>query len=126
MWEFIKVQIGSILGSLADFLVTILLTELGLSWYLFSNIAGNCTGGVIQFTLGRRWIFKNSKTSISVQTIKYIAFFLGNIILSSAGIYLFAHYFQINYIISKLICSVLLGVSYNYFVQKYFVFSVNR
>jgi putative flippase GtrA len=122
MWEFVKVQIGSILGSIADFGVTILMTELGFSWYLISNIIGNCTGGLIQFTLGRRWVFRKSKSSIPVQSLKYIVFFFGNIILSASGIYLFTHYFQVNYIISKGICSVLLGLTYNYYVQKYFVF----
>lgn len=123
MREFIKVQIGSILGNAADFLVTILCTELGLSWYLVSNILGNCTGATIQFTLSRRWIFKKSKSGIPVQLLKFFLFFLGNIILSAAGIYVFTEFIHLHYIISKLMSSVLLGLSYNYCMQKYFVFT---
>ncbi len=122
MQEFIKVQIGSILGSAADFMITILCTELGLSWYLISNFIGNCAGGSIQFILSRRWIFKNSKTGIPLQILKYVLFFLGNILLSGAGIYAFTQFLHINYIISKLLSSVLLGISYNFFMQKHFVF----
>jgi len=120
--EFIKVQIGSILGNAADFLVTILCTELGLSWYLISNILGNCTGGIIQFALSRQWIFKKSKSGIPGQLLKFLLFFLGNIFLSAAGIYFFTQYLHIHYIISKLLSSFLLGLSYNYYMQKYFVF----
>ena len=123
MWEFIKVQIGSLLGSAADFIVTILCTELGLSWYLVSNIMGNCAGGFIQFGLSRRWIFKKSKTRMPVQLLKYLFFFLGNILLSGIGIYAFTQYLNINYIVSKLLSSILLGVSYNYYLQKHFVFA---
>jgi len=123
MREFIKVQIGSILGSLADFAITILCTEFGLSWYLFSNLMGNCAGGLIQFTLSRRWIFKKNGTNISRQLIKYVVFFLGNLFLSGLGVYLLTQYLHINYIVSKLICSILLGISYNFYMQKYFVFA---
>jgi putative flippase GtrA len=122
MWEFIKVQIGSILGSAADFLITILCTELGFSWYLLSNLLGNCAGGVIQFAFSRRWIFKESKAGVQVQLFKYMIFFLGNLLLSALGVYLLTQFLHINYIVSKLICSVSLGLSYNYLMQKYFVF----
>lgn len=123
MREFIKVQAGSIAGSAGDFLVTIFCTELGLSWYLISNIFGNCAGGSIQFALSRRWIFKKTRSGIHLQLIKYLLFFLGNILLSATGIYVFTQFLHIHYIISKLLCSVLLGLTYNYFVQKYFVFA---
>jgi putative flippase GtrA len=123
MWEFIKVQIGSILGSAVDFLITILCTELGFSWYLLSNLLGNCAGGSIQFLLSRRWIFKESKTGVPVQLFKYLIFFLGNLLLSALGVYALTQFLHINYIVSKLICSVFLGLSYNYYVQKHFVFA---
>jgi putative flippase GtrA len=48
---------------------------------------------------------------------------LGNIILSAAGIYIFTEFMHIHYIISKLLSSIVLGLSYNYFMQKYFVFA---
>jgi putative flippase GtrA len=123
MREFIKVQIGSLLGSAADFLITILCTELGLSGYLVSNLMGNCAGGAIQFVLSRGWIFKESNTGIPVQLVKYVIFFLGNILLSAAGVYILTRPLHIHYIVSKLICSVLLGLSYNYYMQKHFVFT---
>jgi hypothetical protein len=122
MWEFIKVQIGSILGSAADFLITILCTELGFSWYLLSNLLGNCAGGTIQFAFSRKWIFKESKAGVQVQLLKYIIFFLGNLLLSALGVYILTQFLHINYIVSKLICSVSLGLSYSYLMQKYFVF----
>jgi putative flippase GtrA len=123
MQEFIKVQVGSILGSAADFGVTILCTELGLSGYLISNILGNCAGGSIQFALSRRWIFKKSKSGIPVQLVKYLLFFSGNILLSAGGMYTFTQYLHLHYIVSKLLCSVLLGLTYNFYMQKYFVFA---
>ena len=123
MITFIKVQAASIIGSLADYLTTILLVELMDCWYVLANLTGNIVGGILQFVLSRYWVFKSVKNNTPLQAAKFAIFFLGNIILSAVGIYLFTRFLQINYIISKTLISVLLGMSYNYIVQKKFVFS---
>ena len=120
---FIKVQAASILGSIADYLTTIILVEIFNCWYLFANFAGNICGGSLQFILSRNWVFKGNKGKMRTHAIKFILFFLGNLLLSAAGIYFFTHYLRINYLISKTLTSVLLGISYNYFMQKKFVFT---
>jgi putative flippase GtrA len=123
MFTFIKVQAASILGSLVDYGATIIGVEIFHCWYLVANLAGNICGGATQFILCRNWAFKADQGKIRIQVIKFILVFIGNIILSAAGIYLFTHYIRINYIVSKTITSVLLGVSYNYYMQKKYVFS---
>lgn len=123
MITFFKVQAASIIGSIADYLTTIILVELFGSWYVLANLMGNIAGGILQFTLSRYWVFKSGKNNALLQAGKFVIFFLGNIVLSGLGIYLFTRFLQFNYVISKTLTSVLLGVSYNYFVQKKFVFS---
>ncbi len=123
MITFFRVQAASILGSLADYLTTIILVELFHCWYLVANLAGNICGGSLQFILSRNWVFHADKSKTGIQTIKFIFFFAGNIFLSAAGIYFFTHYLRINYIISKTLTSVLLGISYNYIMLKKFVFA---
>jgi putative flippase GtrA len=120
---FIKVQAASIIGSLLDYLTTIVLVELFGCWYFLANLTGNIVGGILQFTLSRYWVFKGGNNNTLLQAAKFAIFFLGNIILSSVGIYMFTKYLRINYIISKTLTSVLLGISYNYIIQKKFVFS---
>ena len=122
MTTFLKVQAASILGSVADYLTTIILVEIFQCWYLIANLAGNIIGGTAQFFLCRNWAFGGGNSSMQMQILKFILVFAGNLVLSAAGIYFFTHYLGINYLISKTITSVLLGVSYNYFMQKKFVF----
>jgi putative flippase GtrA len=122
MLTFIKVQAASIAGSLADYLVTIFLVESFHCWYLFANLAGNICGGVAQFFLCRNWVFKRGNRNMQIQVIRFILVFTGNLIFSAAGVYLFTHNLHLNYIISKTLTSVLLGISYNYYLQKKFVF----
>jgi putative flippase GtrA len=122
MRTFLKVQAASILGSVADYLTTIILVEIFNSWYLIANFIGNVFGGTAQFLLCRNWAFGGGNRNIQIQIMKFMFVFAGNLLLSAAGIYIFTHYVRINYLISKTITSVLLGVSYNYFMQKKFVF----
>jgi len=123
MSVFIRIQAASIAGSLADYLITILLVEGMNCWYLLANGFGNIAGITIQFILLRNWVFKEQKNKIQNQIIRYILVFAGNIVLSGLGIYLFTHFIRLNYIISKTVTSILLGISYNYIMQKRFVFN---
>jgi putative flippase GtrA len=123
MITFIKAQLVLIIGSIADFLTTILLIEVFHCWYIAGNAAGNITGAAVQFILSRNWSFNASKGMINRQLIKFIIMWVGNITLSAIGVYLLTHYFNIHYLLSKLIISVLLGVSYTYLLSKKFVFA---
>ena len=58
-----------------------------------------------------------------VQATRFILAFAGNLALSAAGVYLMTGFLGFNYIISKTFTSILLGVTYNYHVQKKYVFT---
>jgi putative flippase GtrA len=123
MKVFIRVQVASIMGSAADYAATILLTEIFRSPYLISNFLGNILGGTVQFNLCRHWAFKNVGGKMPVQVSRFILVFAGNLALSAAGVYLMTRFLGLNYIISKTFTSILLGVTYNYYVQKKYVFA---
>ena len=120
---FIKTQAVLILGSLADFLVTFLLVDIFSCWYIAGNAAGNITGAVAQFILSSYWVFNSSNQKVTNQIPRFILMWIGNITLFAIGVYLLTHYIHLHYLLSKLIMSVLLGVSYTYLVSKKFVFS---
>jgi putative flippase GtrA len=122
MFTFLKVQAASVAGSIVDYLVTIILASGFHYWYLESSIVGNIFGAATLFILCRNWIFRRGKASVRLQIIRFILVFAGNMILASIGIYILTHFLKVHYIISKTIMSVLLGVSYNYIMQKKFVF----
>jgi putative flippase GtrA len=122
MFTFLKVQAASIAGSIVDYLVTIVLVSGFHCWYLGASSAGNIFGAATLFILCRKWIFRRDKDSIHLQIARFILVFAGNMILASIGIYILTHFLKLHYIISKTILSVLLGVSYNYVMQKKFVF----
>jgi putative flippase GtrA len=119
---FLKAQSASILGSGADYLITIFLTEFLHLQYIESSLAGNISGGTMQFILCRNWAFRGNRDKATLQMIRFVMVFAGNLILSAAGLYALTVFFKINYLIAKTIVSVVLGTTYNYLLQKNFVF----
>jgi len=123
MRTFIKAQAALILGSLADFLTTILLVEVFHCWYIAGNAMGNITGAIVQFILSRNWAFHAEKENVSGQIMKFILIWGGNIGISAAGVYALTNYFHLHYLISKLVISIVMGLTYTFLLSKYFVFT---
>lgn len=121
--DFLKVQISSIMGSALDYLSTIVLAETVQIWYLAANFTGNLLGGSLQFIMNREWVFKARKGSVKVQVIRFILVMGGNLLLSTAGVFILTSGYRVNYLLAKTIISVLLGLTYNYYLQKKFVFT---
>ncbi|HVM87050.1 MAG TPA: GtrA family protein [Puia sp.] len=123
MFTYVRAQAAAIIGSIADFLVSIIFVHVFHCWYIQGNAGGNIIGSVVQFILSRNWVFKATNVNVYLQIVKYVLFWSGNILLQAAGVYFFMHYFHPGFILSKIITSVIIGLSYNYLIQKKFVFA---
>jgi len=123
MYTFIKAQASSIIATFFDLLITVVFKEFFKFWYLIASIVGTVSGGAINFALGRRWVFDGRDKKIHKQIIKYIITWNGNLMLSTLGVFIFTHYMGLTYIISKIITAIIVGVGYNYMLQKKFVFA---
>jgi putative flippase GtrA len=126
MLTFLKAQAAAITGSAADFLVFTIMAQLigrtpdELS---LATAAGAFCGGLINFIIVRKWVFIDGQKRAHVQAGRYILVWAGSILLNSRGMYLITTYFAtINFLVARVIISVLVGVLYNYFLQKKFVF----
>jgi putative flippase GtrA len=123
MSTFIKAQASSIISTFFDFLTTVVCKEFFYFWYVIASLIGTLVGGATNFALGRAWVFDRKGKKIPVQVAKYIIIWNGNLLLSTLGVFVVTHYVGLSYLISKMIVSVTVGVSYNYLLQKKFVFA---
>lgn len=122
MVTFLKAQASSLIATAADFLLTILLKEVFMVWYLAATTAGTICGGITNFLLGRNWVFPSTEKKAGIQAFRYIMVWLGNLALNAGGTYFFTSIAGIKYWISKILVSLIVGIGYNYVLQKFFVF----
>jgi putative flippase GtrA len=120
-WKFIKAQASSLAATGVDFLTAILLNYAGC-WYLTANIAGNVAGGSTNFLVNRQWVFERENDAISLQAVKYILVWVGNMLLNAGGVWVLVNYEILPYVWAKITVALIIGLTYNYIIQKRFVF----
>ena len=125
MVTFLKANIASLVASLSDFLITVLLVQWCGTKVVMAAAAGTITGGIINFLIGRHWVFEAGDEKAVRQLWKYALVWTGNLFLNTGGVYVLACQAGLHYTVSKVVTSVLVAFLYNYPLQKNFVFSNN-
>jgi putative flippase GtrA len=122
MVTFVKAQAASLAATIVDFAVFILLTTVFNCWYLAASITGTISGGITNFLLGRVWVFDALHSKMTRQAFKYLLVWMGNLLLVSGGVFVVKEYIGLTPLLSKIIVSLIVGFTYNYLLQKKFVF----
>ncbi len=123
MATFVKAQVSSLSASILDFLTTIVCKHVLNFGVILGSGTGTTVGGIANFLIGRNWVFGSKQGKIQNQAVKYFIVWFGNLVLTTSGVYLVTHYFQLsNYVLPKILVSAVIGVPYNYLMQKKFVF----
>jgi putative flippase GtrA len=125
MITFLKANMASLVASLSDFLMTVLLVQLCRADVVLAAVAGTITGGIVNFLIGRHWVFRAGDERAVRQLWKYALVWTGNLLLNTGGVYLLASCAGVHYVVSKVVTSLLVAFLYNYPLQKNFVFSNN-
>lgn len=128
---YIKAQASSLVASAVDFAIFNLCDGFlkvhplvpADTTVVVSNMVGNISGGVVNFMTNRNLVFAGAtKEATRKQGMKYACVWVGNLLLNAGGIYFLAEVMGVNKNLSKLVVSLVLGLTYNYLLQKNFVF----
>jgi len=119
---FLRYNVVAIIATVVDFCVFVLLNNVLNFWYVGATFTSAVIGGVTAFTLNRNWVFNSIDKKIKFQIAKYILVWGGSIFLNTYGLYLFVENTNISVIISKIIITVFVGISYNFLMSKFFIF----
>jgi putative flippase GtrA len=125
MTIFLKANVASLVASLSDYLITILLVQLFHADVVWAGVTGTVCGGIINFMIGRHWVFRAGNQGAGKQARRYFVVWLGNLILNATGMYLLTKQAGVHYILAKLVTSLLVAVGWNYPLQKKYVFLNN-
>ncbi|KAA5537142.1 GtrA family protein [Taibaiella lutea] len=123
MKTFLKAQATSLISTMVDYVMFGLLHEIFGVWYLIANVIGVASGGLTNFLLGRYWAFSSKEEEIQGQALKFFIVWMGNLILNTSLLFgLNETLGNKNAWISKIVVSIIIGIGYNYVLQKFFVF----
>lgn len=125
MLTFLKANISSSIASFFDYIVTIFLVILFRVDVVIASTTGTVCGGVLNFFIGRTWVFESRKRKVHQQAFRYVVVWTGNLILNTAGMYVLTKLLKIHYVFAKLFVSLIVGFCYNYVLQKKYVFKNN-
>jgi len=120
---FLKAQFSSLIATAVDFSVMIFFVEWLKVHYTIGVLSGAMAGALTNFVLNRNWAFNAIDRSIKEQSFKYVLVWTGSVLLNVSGVYVVTHFLKIKYFISKIIVSIAVGISFNYFLQKKYVFA---
>ncbi|MCC6723066.1 MAG: GtrA family protein [Saprospiraceae bacterium] len=120
--SLLRSQAVAITATTTDFLVTIGLKELAKLWYVYSNATGALCGATVSFLLLRNWAFQRNTTKWHGQALRYVIASGLSLLLNTGGVWLLTELLDIQYIVSKTLVAVLMGLTVNYWMFKHFVF----
>lgn len=133
---FIKALFSSQMASLVDICVTFVLANIFGLYYVYSTALGSVSGGMFNCIVNYEWTFSRSGCSKISVAAKYVIVWIGSILFNTFGTYLLtellnktrfvqdmAGFFSVNiFMVPKIMVAILVGVLWNYYLQKYFVF----
>lgn len=122
MLTFLRTQAASLVATILDFALTVLLVDIFGVWYALANVVGNVSGAMINFTIGRFWAFEATGKPVTSQVWKYILVWLGYVVINFLSLIIIKASFGVDYRIAKLLVALVLSVTYNYPLQKSFIF----
>lgn len=125
MLTFLKANISSSIASFFDYLVTIFLVSFFRVDVVIASGTGTVCGGILNFIIGRNWVFQAKGRKVHQQAVRYGIVWGGNLVLNTGGVYIFARLLKLHYLVSKLFVSFFVGFCYNYTLQKKYVFKNN-
>ena len=122
MKTFIKVNIAAIIATIIDFSFTFFLKQIVQIDAVLASIFGTILGGMINFLIGRVWVFNTPEIPFIQQGRRYFITWIGNLLLNASGVYILIKIIGVQYLFAKMATAITVAIGYNYPLQKKYVF----
>jgi putative flippase GtrA len=121
----VRHQAGSAVATVVDFSMMIFTVSVLGAAPALGTAAGAACGGVANFALGRRWIFRATNGKTASQAGRYAAVSLGSLLLNTTGVQVLAGIFHYPYVAARMVVAVVVSLIWNFPMHRTFVFGAN-
>lgn len=115
-------QTAAAVATALDFGLMILAVELLAVSASFATLFGAGAGATLNFWLGRRWVFCAQGERPGGQAARYFAVAAGSAALNAGSEEILWGYLGWPYVAARVVGSFMIGIAYNYPMQRAFVF----
>lgn len=120
--NFSKSQYAALIATGCDFFCLIILVEFFSIWYVPATTFAALLGAIVNFILGRYWCFKANEQHWPNQAMRYFWVALGSLFLNTMGVFLITELLVTQYLLSKILVSIIIGFAFNYPLHRFYVF----
>ena len=108
---------------MVDFSTMTILVELGHLPPVAATVLGAAAGGVTNFVLGRRWIFRAHEHHVGPQALRYAMVSAASAGLNAVGEQIVYGFLGLQYIVARAVVAIVVSLVWNYPMQRSFVFA---
>ncbi len=126
--QFYRAQLSALVATGVDYAVTAALFQLGGVDYVWSSLLGAVAGGVLNCVVNYHWTFSDTEASKRTVAMRYMVVWSGSIALNAWGVAVVARWLSSAQVVlttlmtAKVIVTVLVGLAWNYVMQKRWVY----
>jgi putative flippase GtrA len=124
-WQWVRHHLAAILSTIADYTLMIVCVELFGLDPTPATAVGAFAGAATNFTLGRFFTYRD-RSDVATQTSRYILVSAMSLGLNALGEHLFHDVLGLQYLVARVITSLIVSNGWNYPMHRFFVFSSRR
>ena len=121
--QWLRHDATALIATAVDYLVMILLVELVHLTPVPATALGAFAGAVTSFTMGRHFTYRVADAPVRGQVWRYALVSAASLALNAGGEYLFFHVVGLQYLVARIVTSIIVNSAWNYPMQRFFVFS---
>jgi putative flippase GtrA len=125
-WQWIRHHLASIAATVADYGLMVGCVQLLHMRPVPATVIGALAGGVTNFTLGRVFTYRTQETAVMSQTWRYALVSGASLAWNAVGVHLLCDILGMQYVVARVITSLIVSNAWNYPLQRFFVFSQRR
>ena len=91
-----------------------------------ATVVGAFAGAATSFSLARVFTYRARDASVAGQTWRYAVVSAASLALNALGEHIFSDVLEMQYLVARVITSVIVSNAWNYPLQRFFVFSRRR
>ncbi len=122
--EWLRHHAAAVLATAVDYVTMIAGVELAGLAPVAATPIGAFAGAFTSFTANRHFTYRGAaRVAVRAQAWRYALVSGVSLGLNTAGEYLFHHVWNVQYMLARVITSIIVSNAWNYPTMKYFVFS---